>query len=155
MVSVDDTRLRGSGSQLKRQLWDSAQTILEEWTDEDLEPTSLYGIRVYTNNSILLPHVDRLPLVSSAMICVAKDLDEEWPMEICKSFLRVCLYIVVGCFSCVFPIFLSDDHNGVAHNVTMDPGDMLLFESHSILHGTCVEKEKLVVACGRKMTATD
>jgi hypothetical protein len=110
MVSVDDTKLRGSGSQLKRKLWSETQDILEEWTNEDLEPTSLYGIRVYTNNSILLPHVDRLPLVSSAMVCVAKDVDEDWPVEIY-------------------------DHQGVAHNVTLDPGDMLLFESHSILHG--------------------
>lgn len=84
MVSVDDTRLRGSGSQLKRTLWDATQDIIEDWTNEDLEPTSLYGIRVYTNNSILLPHVDRLPLVSSAMVCVAKDVDEDWPVEICK-----------------------------------------------------------------------
>ena len=110
MVSVDDKRLRGSGTQLKRKLWDATQSILEEWTDEDLQPTSLYGIRVYTNNSILLPHVDRLPLVSSAMVCVAQDVDEPWPMEIY-------------------------DHNGVAHNVTLEVGDMVLFESHSILHG--------------------
>lgn len=110
MVSVDDKRLRGSGSQLKRKLWDATQEILQEWTDEDLEPTSMYGIRVYTNGAILLPHVDRLPLVSSAMVCVAKDVDEDWPME---------LY----------------DHNGIAHNITLDVGDMLLFESHSILHG--------------------
>lgn len=110
MVSVDDKRLRGSGSQLKSKLWDATEEIIEDWTNEDLEPTSLYGIRVYTNGSILLPHVDRLPLVSSAMICVAKDVDEDWPVEIY-------------------------DHNGVAHNVTLDPGDMLLFESHSILHG--------------------
>lgn len=87
MVSVDDTRLRGSGSHLKRKLWNAAQDILEEWTDEDLEPTSMYGIRVYTDGAILLPHVDRLPLVSSAMVCVAKDVDEDWPMEICKWFL--------------------------------------------------------------------
>ena len=120
MVSVDDTKLRGSGSQLKRKLWSETQDILEEWTNEDLEPTSLYGIRVYTNNSILLPHVDRLPLVSSAMVCVAKDVDEDWPVEIY-------------------------DHQGVAHNVTLDPGDMLLFESHSILHGEWVETTSVII----------
>lgn len=46
MVSVDDKRLRGSGTQLKRKLWDATKTVLEEWTDEDLDPTSMYGIRV-------------------------------------------------------------------------------------------------------------
>ena len=27
------------------------------------------------------------------------------------------------------------DHSGRAHNVTLHPGDMLLFESHSVIHG--------------------
>lgn len=77
-------------------------------------------------------HVDRLPLVSSAIINVAQDLDEPWPLE------------VYG-------------HDGKATNVTMEPGksllkqnslrflvslysyfhagDMVLYESHSVLHG--------------------
>ncbi len=37
-------------------------------------------------------------------------MDEPWPIE------------VIG-------------HDGKAHNVTMEPGDMVLYESHSILHG--------------------
>lgn len=40
------------------------------------------------------PHVDRLPLVSSAIINVAQDVDEPWPLE------------VIG-------------HDGKAENVTM------------------------------------
>ena len=55
-------------------------------------------------------HVDRLPLVSSAIINVDQDLDEPWPLE------------VVG-------------HDGKAHNVTMLLGDLVLYESHSVLHG--------------------
>lgn len=54
--------------------------------------------------------VDRLPLVSSAIINVAQDVDEPWPLE------------VIG-------------HDGKAHNVTMVPGDLVLYESHSIIHG--------------------
>lgn len=53
------------------------------------------------------------------MVCVAKDVDEDWPIEIYN-------------------------HDGVASNVTLDVGDMLLFESHSILHGTCL----VCVWCG-------
>lgn len=109
-VSVDDRKLRGSGAGLKQQIWDSLHPIIEDWTNEDISPTSMYGIRVYTDGAILAPHCDRLPLVSSAMINVAQDVDEDWPME---------LY----------------DHDGIAHNVTLDPGDMLLFESHSVIHG--------------------
>lgn len=39
---------------------------------------SLYGIRVYKEGAVLAPHVDRLPLVSSAIINVAQDVDEPW-----------------------------------------------------------------------------
>lgn len=110
MVSVEDTSLRGGGSQLKQKIWDAAKETMEEWTGEELTQCSLYGIRVYPEGAILATHVDRLPLVSSAIINVAQDVDEPWPIE------------VIG-------------HDGKAHNVTMEPGDMVLYESHSILHG--------------------
>jgi len=58
----------------------------------------------------LASHVDRLPLVSSAIINVAQDMDEPWPLE------------VIG-------------HDGRAVNVTMEPGDMVMYESHSVIHG--------------------
>lgn len=110
MVKIDDGRLRGGGSQLRKELWDAARESIEDWTGEDLSPTSIYGIRVYKEGAILLPHVDRLPLVASAMINIAQDVDEDWPVE---------MY----------------DHDGMAHNITLHPGDMLLFESHSVIHG--------------------
>lgn len=110
LISVDDKGLRGSGPELKEQIWAAASATLEEWTSQELQPVSMYGIRVYGEGTVMMPHVDRLPLVASAMICVAQDVDEPWPTE-------------------VF------DHNGRAHNVTLEPGDMLLFESHSVVHG--------------------
>jgi hypothetical protein len=58
----------------------------------------------------LVERTDRLPLVSSAIINVAQDVDEPWPLE------------VIG-------------HDGKAYNVTMLPGDLVLYESHSIIHG--------------------
>ena len=54
--------------------------------------------------------VDRMPLVSSAIIQVAQDIDEPWPVEVIA-------------------------HDGTAHNISMLPGDMVLYESHSVLHG--------------------
>ncbi len=54
--------------------------------------------------------MDRLPLVSSCIINVAQDTNEPWPIEVY-------------------------DHQGRAHNVTMEPGDMVLYESHTVLHG--------------------
>ena len=76
MVSVEDGKLRGGGERLKKDVWDSVKPVLQEWTGMELQPTSQYGIRVYTRNAILSPHVDRLPLVSSCIINVAQDLEE-------------------------------------------------------------------------------
>jgi hypothetical protein len=56
--------------------------VIEEWTGQEQVPCSLYGIRVYTEGSILASHVDRLPLVGSAIINVDQDVDEPWPLEV-------------------------------------------------------------------------
>ena len=76
----------------------------------ELSPTSLYGIRVYTEGAVLAPHVDRIPLVISAIVNVAQDVDEPWPLE------------VYG-------------HDGKAYNITMEVGDIVFYESHSVIHG--------------------
>ena len=135
MVHIDNPYFEGGGMELKNYIWNVARQKLETWinngggadgfglsrsidrnTNDDnekmwtLSPTSIYGIRVYKEGSILAPHVDRLPLVTSAIINVDQDVDEDWPLE------------VIG-------------HDGVAYNITMEPGDMLLYESHSIIHG--------------------
>lgn len=110
MVSVEDQSLTGGGPELQQKIWDMAVKTVEEWTGQKLTPTSVYGIRSYKNGAILAPHVDRLPLVSSMIINVDQDVDEDWPLE------------VYG-------------HDGKAYNVTMKPGDLVLYESHSIVHG--------------------
>jgi len=110
MVSVENTGLRGGGGRIKNAIWNAAKDTLQQWTGEELTQCSLYGIRVYTEGAVLATHVDRLPLVSSAIVNVAQDVDEPWPIE------------VIG-------------HDGRAYNVTMEPGDMVLYESHSVLHG--------------------
>lgn len=110
MVSVEDTRLRGAGSNIKRKIWNAARDTIQEWTGEEVTDCSLYGIRVYTEGSILATHVDRMPLVSSAILNVDQDVDEPWPIEVYA-------------------------HDGKAYNITMEPGDMVLYESHSVLHG--------------------
>lgn len=103
MISFEDGRLRGSGASLKRQVWNAVRPLLEEWTGKLLKETSLYGIRIYTNNSVLATHLDRLPLVTSCIINVDQDLKEPWPIEVY-------------------------DHAGKAHNVTMTPGEMVFYE---------------------------
>ena len=100
MVSVEDSNLEGGGYHLKDKVWAAARDTIEKWTGMELQPTSLYGIRVYTEGAILSPHVDRLPLVSSCIVNVAQDVDEPWPLEVI-------------------------DRQGNAVNVTMEPGDMV------------------------------
>jgi len=113
IVRLYNRSLVGGGKNLQRTVTDLARLELQKWTSMQLAATSTYGIRVYHNQSILTPHVDRLPLVISAIINVDQDLgpdQEPWPLEIY-------------------------DHEGKAYNVTMEPGDMVFYESHSIIHG--------------------
>jgi prolyl 4-hydroxylase len=47
MVSVEDKSV-GGGDNLKEQIWEAAKDTIEQWTGMELQPTSMYGIRVYT-----------------------------------------------------------------------------------------------------------
>ncbi len=91
-------------------IWDVSKEVLEQWTGVQLSPSSMYGVRIYTNGSVLAPHVDRNPLVISAVVNVAQDVDEDWPLE------------VYG-------------RDGNAYNLTLEVGEMILYEGHSVIHG--------------------
>jgi len=98
---------------LTQLIWDESQKHMQEWIPraELFTRSDIYGIRIYRNGHILAPHVDRDPLVSSAIINVDQDgMEEPWPLEVY-------------------------DHAGKAHNVTIQPGEMILYESHSVIHG--------------------
>jgi len=110
IVDVQNKSLPGGGHKLRQDVWDAAKDVLEEWTGQYLAHCSIWGIRVYKDGSILAPHVDRNPLVSSAIINVAQDVREPWPLEVWG-------------------------HDGRPYNVTMEPGEMVLYESHSLIHG--------------------
>eukprot|EP00604_Paraphysomonas_vestita_P003561 CAMPEP_0174823670 /NCGR_PEP_ID=MMETSP1107-20130205/26627_1 /TAXON_ID=36770 /ORGANISM="Paraphysomonas vestita, Strain GFlagA" /LENGTH=206 /DNA_ID=CAMNT_0016047179 /DNA_START=609 /DNA_END=1226 /DNA_ORIENTATION=- len=96
----------------KLRLTRELQPILEEWYGKGpLEMTSIYGIRKYTNNSILRMHVDTLAThVVSAIINVDQDVVTPWKLLIL-------------------------DHNDEEHELEMQPGDMVLYESAKLLHG--------------------
>jgi prolyl 4-hydroxylase len=111
IVRIENDTLPGGGYGFASRISKAVRPMLEEWTGMRLASASAYGIRVYRNGSILAPHVDPLPLVTSAILSVAQEnMREPWPLE---------FY----------------DHDGVAHNVTMEPGDMIFYESHSVIHG--------------------
>lgn len=96
----------------KLRLTKELQPILEEWYGKgSLTMTSIYGVRKYTNNSILRMHVDTLSThVVSAIINVDQEVITPWKLLIL-------------------------DHNYEEHELEMQPGDMVLYESAKLLHG--------------------
>eukprot|EP00008_Paramoeba_atlantica_P010164 CAMPEP_0201488686 /NCGR_PEP_ID=MMETSP0151_2-20130828/19322_1 /ASSEMBLY_ACC=CAM_ASM_000257 /TAXON_ID=200890 /ORGANISM="Paramoeba atlantica, Strain 621/1 / CCAP 1560/9" /LENGTH=358 /DNA_ID=CAMNT_0047874037 /DNA_START=31 /DNA_END=1107 /DNA_ORIENTATION=+ len=91
----------------------AVQPILEEWIggETPLEFTSLYGVRIYKNNSYLLNHVDRSATHAvSAIIQVDQKVDEDWMLE------------VLG-------------HDEKVNHLTLSPAEMILYESASVVHG--------------------
>lgn len=96
--------------QLYWDIFDTTEDILQEWTQQRLAPSAFWGVRVYPNNSILTTHVDFPPRVISCIINVDQETDEQWPLTMWG-------------------------HDGKEYNITLQPGDMALYESHSIIHG--------------------
>ncbi|KAL3917304.1 MAG: hypothetical protein SGILL_004778 [Bacillariaceae sp.] len=89
LVNVEkEEDFEGAGDELKAAIWSAAKDGMEEWTGGvfHLRPSSLYGIRVYTEGAVLNPHVDRIPLVSSAIINVDQKVSEPWPLEVYDRF---------------------------------------------------------------------
>jgi len=96
----------------KKRLDKEIKPLLAAWANrDDLEQTSIYGIREYTNGSVLRMHVDTVDThVISAIINVAQSPGAVWPLQIM-------------------------DHEENLHEVDMEPGDMVYYESARLLHG--------------------
>jgi hypothetical protein len=86
--------------------------LVEAWVGEPLEQTDMYGLRRYEEGARLLTHVDRESTHAASLIVnVAQgNVSQPWPVEI-------------------------HDHAGRLHQITMDPGDVVFYESASCLHG--------------------
>ena len=96
---------------LRNEIHASLQGPLEEWSQCNLEPTFVYGIRDYKQGAVLIPHRDRENThIISAIINVAKDLDQDWPLVI-------------------------EDHFYRKHEVFLEPGEIIYYESARLLHG--------------------
>lgn len=68
---------------LKQNISNSVKPILEEWAGTELVLTSVYGIRLYHNNSWLRGHVDVLQTHAiSAIMQIDQDVDEPWALQI-------------------------------------------------------------------------
>ncbi len=85
--------------------------LVSEWIGMPCEQTVMYGMRQYEAGARLLTHVDRLSThVVSLIVNVAQEgLEQDWPVE-------------------VF------DHAGRLHEVVMEAGDIVYYESAKALH---------------------
>ncbi|KAL1499994.1 hypothetical protein AB1Y20_012671 [Prymnesium parvum] len=98
---------------LKASWQDRLLPAVSQWAGGvELEPTSLYGMRVYQNGSWLLRHVDReqTHALSAIMNLDQAEGTQPWPLHI-------------------------DSIGGATHSLTLSPGEMLFYESARCLHG--------------------
>lgn len=89
------------------------QPIHEQWCNQALIPTFIYGIRSYNTGSTLTQHVDRIRTHHiSSIIIVDKLLNKkpDWPLDI-------------------------QAHDGTWHKIYANTGDMILYESAVCKHG--------------------
>mmetsp|Transcript_24222 Transcript_24222/g.38908 ORF Transcript_24222/g.38908 Transcript_24222/m.38908 type:complete len:193 (+) Transcript_24222:72-650(+) len=83
----------------------------EEWAGVPLEAAISYGMRIYKNGSFLTMHTDRLDThVISSIFHIDRDQNEPWPLVI-------------------------EDTQGRVHEVALEPGQLLFYESSKLLHG--------------------
>ena len=100
-----------SSASLVESLERGLQPLAESWSGVRLEHTSTYGIRRYTDGSWLIAHIDRFKThVISAILNIGQAVREEWP-----------LFIM--------------DNTGTSHQVILQPGEMVWYESARLLHG--------------------
>jgi hypothetical protein len=98
---------------IKEIIQEELQPVHEEFigNKEKLVPKCIYGIRSYKNGAILKNHTDTLLTHHiSSIIIVDKKVDKDWPLDI-------------------------QDHEGNWHQIYTEPGDMILYESATNLHG--------------------
>jgi len=98
-------------NKLKEKIHSALKDPLEEWSNISLEPTFVYGIRIYNNGSVLVPHRDREHThIISAIINIDQEVSEDWPLVI-------------------------EDHFYRKHEVILKPGEVIYYESSKLLHG--------------------
>lgn len=103
LVNLDDY--------LKTEIHKNLKPILERWSNIALEPTFVYGIRVYGKDAILKEHRDREQThVVSAIINIDQEVDNDWPLFI-------------------------EDHHYRKHKIILSPGEVFFYEGARLKHG--------------------
>lgn len=95
---------------LNYRVLDALKPLHEAWSGVELEPTSVYGVRVYRNGSTLKDHLDVPEThVISSILHIDSDLDAPFPLEI-------------------------QDATGTYSAVDLRPGQMCFYESAKAFH---------------------
>ena len=86
--------------------------LIENWLghNHNVFPSGSVTIRVHTANSVIATQVDDEPNRITCILTLEQDSNEDWPLEVY-------------------------DRDGYARNITLNPGEMVLLESSTILHG--------------------
>jgi len=96
---------------LREEIHDVMKPLLEAWSGQQLEPTYVYGIRIYQNNAVLKSHRDRYDThIISAIINVDQAVNTDW-------------------------LLLIDDNDYREHHLVLTPGDMVFYEGGRLRHG--------------------
>jgi hypothetical protein len=99
MVSVEDHNLHGAGADLKQQIWDAAKDTIEQWTGMEIKPTSMYGIRVYTEGTSSPQNYFHTNLLDSPSLTILS-LFRSYP---CPSRRQVASCELLYCQRCAGP----------------------------------------------------
>jgi prolyl 4-hydroxylase len=95
---------------LRRQVKLELAPIVEEWCGANVHPTWVYGARVYRRGAKLLAHRDRIDThILGVTMNIFQSDNSKWPIRI-------------------------QDHVYRWHNLSIRPGQMILFESAKLLH---------------------
>lgn len=88
------------------------KALVEQWSNTELELTTIYGMRKYEDGAKLLPHVDHLNTHAVSLIINVGQggIRKPWTLEIY-------------------------DHANRLHEVPMEEGDIIYYESAKCLHG--------------------
>ncbi|KAL7476247.1 hypothetical protein ACHAW6_002120 [Cyclotella cf. meneghiniana] len=98
--------------ELKRRWQGRLKELVEAWTGVELETTDMYGMREYTKGARLVTHVDRESTHAASLIVniAQENVTKPWTIEV-------------------------NDHANRLHEVVMEPGDIVYYESAKALHG--------------------
>lgn len=97
--------------ELRSQIHAITKPMVEAWCGIELEPSFVYGIRIYHDQAVLKSHRDRVEThIVGVIINVDQKVNRDWPLII-------------------------EDHFYRKHHVLLKPGEMVFYESGRLMHG--------------------